>query len=126
MIIPPSFMPASAEEILDYYIAIDRAVGLPIILQDIPQGPIPPGQALRIADACRNVKYIKVETLPVTSKVAAMAIVSGEVWPPRNACGMMWRALAITAVMPSINTKPITNAENPARRAAARSPRPIA
>lgn len=77
MIIPPSFMPASAEEILDYYIAIDRAVGLPIILQDIPQGPIPPGLALRIADACRNVTYIKVETLPVTSKVAAMAEQAG-------------------------------------------------
>ena len=77
MIIPPSFMPASAEEILDYYIAIDRAVGLPIILQDIAQGPIPPGLALRIADACRNVTYIKVETLPVTSKVAAMAEQAG-------------------------------------------------
>ena len=77
MIIPPSFMPTSADEILDYYIAIDRAVGLPIILQDIPQGPIPPGLALRIADACRNVKYIKVETLPVTSKVAAMAEQAG-------------------------------------------------
>ena len=77
MIIPPTFMPASAEEILDYYTAIDRAVGLPIILQDVPQGPIPPGLALRIADACRNVKYIKVETLPVTSKVAAMAEQAG-------------------------------------------------
>jgi len=78
MIIPPSFMPTSAEEILDYYVAIDRAVGLPIILQDVPQAPIPPGLALRIADACRNVKYIKVETLPVTSKVAAMTQAAGE------------------------------------------------
>ena len=77
MIIPPSFMPASAEEILDYYVAIDRAVGLPIILQDVPQAPIPPGLALKIADACRNVSYIKVETLPVTSKVSAMAELAG-------------------------------------------------
>lgn len=78
MIIPPSFMPASAEEILDYYVAIDRAVGLPIILQDVPQGPISPGLALKIADACRNVRYIKVETLPVTSKVSAMAELAGQ------------------------------------------------
>lgn len=78
MVIPPSFMPASAEEIFDYYKAIDAAVGIPIILQDVPQGPVPPGLALRIADACRNVKYIKVETQPVTSKVQAMASAVGE------------------------------------------------
>ena len=76
MVIPPSFMPASADEIFDYYVAIDRAVGIPIILQDVPQGPVPPGLALRIADVCRNVKYIKVETQPVTGKVAAMAAVA--------------------------------------------------
>jgi 4-hydroxy-tetrahydrodipicolinate synthase len=73
MVIPPSFMPVSAEEIFDYYRAIDAAVGIPIILQDVPQGPISPGLALRIADACKNVKYIKVETQPVTGKVQAMA-----------------------------------------------------
>lgn len=78
MVIPPSFMPASADEIFDYYVAIDRAVGIPLILQDVPQGPVPPGLALRIADACRNVSYIKVETLPVTSKVSAMAAVAGQ------------------------------------------------
>lgn len=73
MVIPPSFMPVSAEEIFDYYRAIDAAVGIPIILQDVPQGPVSPSLALRLADACPNVKYIKVETLPVTAKVQAMA-----------------------------------------------------
>jgi 4-hydroxy-tetrahydrodipicolinate synthase len=73
MVIPPSFFPVSAEEIFDYYKAIDRAVGIPIILQDVPQGPVSPGLALRLADACPNVKYIKVETLPVTAKVQAMS-----------------------------------------------------
>ena len=73
MIIPPGFWPASPEEIFDYYQAIDRAVGIPIILQDVPQGPVSPGLALRLADACPNVKYIKVETLPVTAKVQAMS-----------------------------------------------------
>ena len=78
MIIPPTFMPASADEIFDYYVAIDRQVGIPIILQDVPQGPVPPGLALRIADTCKNVTYIKVETLPVTGKVAAMSAVAGD------------------------------------------------
>ncbi len=78
MVIPPSFMPASPDEIFDYYRAIDAAVGIPIILQDVPQGPVPPGLALRLADACRNVKYIKVETLPVTGKVSAMSAVAGD------------------------------------------------
>lgn len=73
MVIPPSFMPVSAEEIFDYYRAIDAAVGIPIILQDVPQGPVSPALALRIADACPNVQYIKVETLPVTAKVQAMS-----------------------------------------------------
>lgn len=78
MVIPPSFMPVSSEEIFDYYRAIDAAVGIPIILQDVPQGPISPGLALRIAGTCKNVKYIKVETQPVTGKVEAMAQAVGE------------------------------------------------
>jgi len=78
MVIPPSFMPVSSEEIFDYYKAIDAAVGIPIILQDVPQGPISPALALRIADACPNVKYIKVETLPVTQKVHAMSSAIGD------------------------------------------------
>ena len=64
MVIPPNFMPASAAEIVHYYKTIDAAVGIPIILQDIPQAPVPPGMATRLAAECRNIKYIKVETLP--------------------------------------------------------------
>ena len=78
MVIPPHFMPASSEEIADYYRTIDRAVGMPIILQDIPQAPVPPGLALRLAGECGNVRYIKVETLPITSKVAEMTAAAGE------------------------------------------------
>jgi len=73
MIMPPTFFPVGADEIFDYYSAIDAAVGIPMILQDIPQAPISPGLALRLADNCKNVKYIKVETLPMTQKVADMA-----------------------------------------------------
>ena len=78
MVIPPSFMPVSPDEIFDYYVALDRAVNIPIILQDVPQAPISPGLALRIADACKTVRYIKVETLPVTGKVAAMSALAGD------------------------------------------------
>ena len=72
MVMPPFFLPVGPAEILDYYRRISAAVSVPIILQDIPQAPIPPGLALRIADACPNVTAIKIETLPLTTKVADM------------------------------------------------------
>ena len=77
MVIPPHFMPAVREEIMDYYRAIDAAVGIPIMMQDIPQAPVPPRLALRLAEECRNVRYIKVETLPITAKVADMVAAVG-------------------------------------------------
>ncbi len=73
MIMPPTFFPVGIDEIIHYYQTISAAVDVPLILQDIPQAPISPGLALRIADSCPNVRYIKVETLPVTQKVAEMA-----------------------------------------------------
>ena len=79
MVIPPTFVPASAGEILKYYQAISSAVGIPIVLQDVIQGPVPPSLAKRIATECHNVKYIKVETLPVTTKVAEMQATAGDV-----------------------------------------------
>jgi 4-hydroxy-tetrahydrodipicolinate synthase len=72
MVYPPTFLPAGVEEIVDYYRRIAAAVDIPIVLQDVVQAPISPALALRIADACPNVKYIKVESVPVTAKVAAM------------------------------------------------------
>jgi len=79
MIIPPFFfMPPSAAEIIDYYRLIDRAVSIPIILQDVPQAPIPPALAVRIADQCPNVRYIKVETVPIVGQVAAMTAAVGD------------------------------------------------
>jgi dihydrodipicolinate synthase/N-acetylneuraminate lyase len=78
MIYPPTFLPAGVEEIVDYYRRIDAAVGIPIVLQDVVQAPIPAVVALRIADACKNVTSIKVESVPVTAKVAAMAKAAGD------------------------------------------------
>ena len=73
MVMPPSFMPASADEIAHYYVALSWAVDVPIILQDVPQAPIPAALALRVADEAPTARYIKVETLPIVAKVAAMA-----------------------------------------------------
>jgi len=73
MIIPPHFQPVGAGEIADYYRAIDSEVTIPIILQDIPQAPVPPSMALRLADECRNISYIKVETMPSPPKVSEIA-----------------------------------------------------
>jgi 4-hydroxy-tetrahydrodipicolinate synthase len=78
MVIPPNFMPVGPEEIADYYRQIARAVTIPIFLQDVVQAPIPPGLARRIAEECEPVRYIKVETLPVASKVADMVRTAGD------------------------------------------------
>ncbi len=53
-------------------------MSIPIFLQDVPQAPISPGLALRIARDCPQVRYIKVETLPVTTKVADMVNAAGD------------------------------------------------
>jgi len=78
MIMPPAFLPAGPAEVVDYFRAISAAVSIPIFLQDTPVAPISPGLALRIAEECEHVRYIKVETLPVTAKVADMVGSVGE------------------------------------------------
>lgn len=78
MVIPPFFMPVAQEEIVDYYRCVSASASIPLFMQDVPQAPISPALALRIADECDNVRYIKVETLPVVFKVAAMTAVASE------------------------------------------------
>ena len=78
MIAPPSFLPAGPEEVLDYYLAISDAVGIPIFIQDMTGAPVGPGLARRIAEECRWVRYIKVESLPVTTRVADAVAIAGD------------------------------------------------
>jgi dihydrodipicolinate synthase/N-acetylneuraminate lyase len=78
MITPPAFMPAGPAEVLEYYRAISDAVNIPIFLQDTPSAPVPASLARQIAEECRWVRYIKVESLPVTDKVATMVGQAGE------------------------------------------------
>ncbi len=73
MVLPPSFIPVGPDEVLAYYRAISEATPLPIFIQDVSASPIAPGLARRLAQECEWVQYIKVESLPVVEKVAAMA-----------------------------------------------------
>jgi 4-hydroxy-tetrahydrodipicolinate synthase len=78
MITPPSFMPAGPDEIRAYYRAISDAVHIPIFIQDTPAAPVSAGLARQIAGECAWVRYIKVESLPVTVKVADMVAQAGD------------------------------------------------
>jgi dihydrodipicolinate synthase/N-acetylneuraminate lyase len=78
MVIPPAFMPAGPTEVLEYYRAISDAVRIPIFLQDVPSAPISASLARQIAQSCERVRYIKVETVPITNKVAAMVAEAGD------------------------------------------------
>ena len=69
MIIPPHFMPVGINEIIDYYSTISSEVNIPIFLQDIPQAPISATLAIKLEKECKNISYIKVETLPTTDKI---------------------------------------------------------
>jgi len=79
MVLPPSFFPAGAEEVLAYYRAISEAVPLPIFIQDVAASPTSAGLARRLAGECEWVRYIKVESFPVVEKVAAMSAEAGDV-----------------------------------------------
>jgi dihydrodipicolinate synthase/N-acetylneuraminate lyase len=78
MVIPPTFMPASADEVREYYRAISDAVGIPIFIQDTGSAPVSAGLARQIAAECENVRYIKVESTPPPLKVAEMVSQAGE------------------------------------------------
>ena len=79
MIMPPAFMPTGPDEVRDYFRTISRAVGIPIFIQDTSSAPVSAGLARQIAEECDRVRYIKVESLPVTAKVADMTQKAGDV-----------------------------------------------
>ena len=79
MIMPPAFLPVGPTEVLEYYRDISDAVGIPIFIQDTSSAPVSAGLARQIAEQCERVRYIKVETLPVTVKVADLISQAGDV-----------------------------------------------
>lgn len=77
MIWPPDFFPTGADAVVTHLQRIAAATGLPIVLQDVPQSPIPPSLALRIAEEVPLVDTIKVETQPTVDQVASMVTAVG-------------------------------------------------
>lgn len=79
MIMPPNFMPAGPDEVFEYFRAISDVVSVPIFIQDTASAPVSAGLARQIAEACPQVRYIKVESLPVMAKVADIVAQAGDV-----------------------------------------------
>lgn len=78
MIWPPDFFATGADSVVDHLSKIAAATGLPIVLQDVPQSPISPGLALRIAEEVPLVDTIKVETQPNVEQARAMVDAVGD------------------------------------------------
>ena len=78
MVIPPTFVPAGPEAVVEYYGAISEAVDIPIFVQDTSAAHVSAGLGLQIARACENVRYIKVESSPTTVKVGDMVASAGD------------------------------------------------
>ncbi len=78
MIWPPDFFPTGADSVVEHLSRIADAAGLPIILQDVPQSPISPALANRIANEVALVDTIKVETQPTVEQVNAMVREAGD------------------------------------------------
>lgn len=78
MIWPPDFFALGPDAVIEHLLRIAEAARLPIILQDVPQAPISPALALRIAQAVPQVDTIKVETNPTVAQVGAMVAAVGD------------------------------------------------
>jgi len=67
MIVPPSFIPPSAEAVFEHIREVAESVDLPVIVQYAPNVTgvgIPAETFLSIASACRNDVYVKAESTP--------------------------------------------------------------
>lgn len=78
MIWPPDFFSLGPDAVIEHLSRIAEAADLPIVLQDVPQAPISPALALRIAEAVPQVDTIKVETSPTVAQVGAMVAAAGD------------------------------------------------
>ena len=70
MIRPTSFIPTVAEENINYFEDIAKAVSIPIFQQDQGTAQVPPGMAAECAKRHENLCYIKVETPPTVPRMA--------------------------------------------------------
>jgi len=78
MVRPPTFMPAGPDQVVEYYRAISDAVHIPIFIQDTGVTPVAASLALRIAQQCERVRYIKVESMPAPYQVTQAVAQAGD------------------------------------------------
>jgi dihydrodipicolinate synthase/N-acetylneuraminate lyase len=77
MVMPPTFVVAGAEQTRAYFRAISAAVSIPIFIQDAPPAGVSGALSRAIAEACENVRYVKVESFPPAAQVEAAVAASG-------------------------------------------------
>ena len=71
MVAPPNIIAPSADELVEYFGRIARAITIPIFMQDFATAPIPPTVAGHISKKFENACYAKVEAPPTPPRVAA-------------------------------------------------------
>ena len=69
----------SLGEVAGYFQAISDAVPLPIVIQDTPTTPVAAGSIRVIAEACEQVTYAKVESVPPAIQVGKAVREAGDV-----------------------------------------------
>jgi len=78
MLTAPSFMQPGADGVRGYFRAVAEGVGLPVFIQDVNGQHVPANVALEIAEESAWVQYIKVESSPITLKVAEAVATAGD------------------------------------------------
>jgi 4-hydroxy-tetrahydrodipicolinate synthase len=75
---PPVTMPADNDGMRRYFKAISDAVAIPVFMQDTSAPSIPASLAVTISKESPHCNYIKVESLPTTTKVAQAVEQAGD------------------------------------------------
>ncbi len=76
MAVPPAG--AAPVSIREYFRQISDAIEIPIFIQDISSGPVPPPLAVQIARESENACYAKVEVSPTAPRVAQAKELAGD------------------------------------------------
>jgi 4-hydroxy-tetrahydrodipicolinate synthase len=76
MVLPPYFLKTDGDGLMHYFEAISKAVKIPIMVQDAPlmtQVVMPAPLLVRMGREIEQVRYVKVEAPPTTTKIGAIA-----------------------------------------------------
>ena len=76
MVLPPYFLKTDGDGLMHYFEAISKAVKIPIMVQDAPlmtQVVMPAPLLARMGREIEQVRYVKVEAPPTTTKITAVA-----------------------------------------------------